>query len=257
MPRRPGWRAALAALVLAAPLHALAAAAPARDTPAIPDPPPPGAFVRAMDAWRAGDWTAARAAFAALAETRNHPQAAYMLARMAAAAQGGPRDVEGARHWLERAAEGGEPKALYLLGRQLLHGPPGRTGRDPERAIAFLERAERAALAWADLEAVAAANLALGMHYHRTGRYAEAAPRFRKAAEGGEPIAMFMFGAALFEGKGLPRDTRRAYAWIHRAAEAGIDGAAQVRDSIGALLDPGEIADIEAGRIDGRSGNLQ
>ena len=48
------------------------------------------------------------------------------------------------------------------------------------------------------------------------------------------------------DGRGVPRDAVRAYAWLHRATLDGHNNATRARDAVGAALTPAQLAEAEA-----------
>ncbi|MGA7802388.1 MAG: hypothetical protein WCC36_16445, partial [Gammaproteobacteria bacterium] len=62
----------------------------------------------------------------------------------------------------------------------------------------------------------------LGIHYARIGKLDTAAYWYRRAAEGGEPLAQTLLGSLFDRGSALPEDARAAYAWWRRAARSGL-----------------------------------
>lgn len=65
-----------------------------------------------------------------------------------------------------------------------------------------------------------------GLILFRTGRTGEAIPCLVKAAERGDARAQYIYGTALFNGDYVARDWVRAYAMMTRAAAGGIEAAA-------------------------------
>lgn len=84
------------------------------------------------------DLAAARNLYGRAAEAA-HPSAAYFLASVAAAGEGGPRDTAAAARWLSRGVELGSPHAMFLLANAYRAG----TGvpRDEARALDLYRRA--------------------------------------------------------------------------------------------------------------------
>jgi TPR repeat protein len=130
------------------------------------------------------DFVAARNLFAEAAQAGD-ARAQYNLGRMWLDGEGGPRDYVQAAKWSEKAAEQGIPAAQYNLGRMYEDGVGVR--RDPQRAAAWYE----------------------------------------KAAARGFGSAQVRLGDMLAAGKGIPADPKRA-AEFYTAAAAQGDGAARV-----------------------------
>ena len=72
-----------------------------------------------------------------------HAQAMFILSTMLALGEGAPRDVQGARRWLEAAAALELPEALQQLAMNLREGAPGYE-RDEARAAQLMDEVEHA-----------------------------------------------------------------------------------------------------------------
>lgn len=176
--------------------------------------------------------------------------------------QGVQRDLVQARAWLEKGAAGGNPDALYALGRAM-EDSEGQAGPDPVRAASLYRRAAekghalaalRYGLALADgsgvkrdpaeaqrllLQAqgsgVPEAALALGDLVARTPATRDKAANekiveaaiswYRYAADAGVPSAQFKLANAYFAGAGVARDPAQALRWYARAAQQGLPEA--------------------------------
>ena len=99
------------------------------------------AFDAASAAYDAGDYEAAYKLFLDLADD-NDIAAMRNVALMKRKGQGTDKDPEGARDYLERAADGGLPTAQYDLGQMLLDGEGGDA--DPKAAVPWLAMAAAA-----------------------------------------------------------------------------------------------------------------
>lgn len=64
-----------------------------------------------------------------------------------------------------------------------------------------------------------------GIRKFNEGRYGEALPLLKQAAEAGEPDAMAVYGAAFLQGRGVKLDGAQALHWIGKAHEAGSNQA--------------------------------
>jgi TPR repeat protein len=58
----------------------------------------------------------------------------------------------------------------------------------------------------------------------------------KKAAERGEPRAMLVYGTALFNGDGAPRDPLMAYAYVSRAAAQGLEPAKSTLEQMDQII---------------------
>jgi uncharacterized protein len=66
----------------------------------------------------------------------------------------------------------------------------------------------------------------LGLVLYDMGQKGDAIPYLQQSAERGEPRAQFVMGAELFNGERISRDLPRAYAFMKRASDAGLQRAA-------------------------------
>lgn len=112
-------------------------------------------------------------------------------------------------------AQKGDPDAEFDLGQayRLGRGVPV----DLAQAQIWLEKAATAG----HLDAETTLGLLLFDSGNRTG----AMRWLKKAAERGEPRAMLVYGTALFNGDGVPKDPVLAYAYVSRAAAQGLEPA--------------------------------
>jgi len=112
-------------------------------------------------------------------------------------------------------AEKGDSDAAFNLGQAY------RLGRgvsvDLAQAKTWLEKAARAG----HLDA----QTTLGLLLFDSGDRDSAMVWLKKAAERAEPRAMLVYGTALFNGDGVPKDPLMAYAYVSRAAAQGLDPA--------------------------------
>ncbi|WP_176441087.1 tetratricopeptide repeat protein [Oceanicola sp. 22II-s10i] len=205
-------------------LHAGAVAA--QDTSAAAGETPPATTGQAdplpemaeiEQAWRRGDFTTVRAGLKRLAEEAGTPLAQYRYGRVLFEGRGGPRDVEGAMAWLQKAVDQNQADAATLLARILLSGESAGTTRDVPRAAALLQRAATRG----DAEAQYYLGLLL-----RTGQTGAPDPEgafnwLLAAAEQDHLDAAYQLSQMYARGEGTAADTAQALAWLTKAAEAG------------------------------------
>jgi len=86
----------------------------------------------------------------------------------------------------------------------------------------------------------------MGVLAQTRDRYEEAARWYEQAARAGLTSAQVLLGSMYIDGRGVPRDAVRAYAWLHRATLDGHNNAARARDAVGAALTPAQLAEAEA-----------
>jgi TPR repeat protein len=112
-------------------------------------------------------------------------------------------------------AEKGDADAAFNLGQAY------RLGRgvsvDLARAQKWLDQAARAN----HLDA----QVTLGLLLFDSGSRDLALQWLKRAAERGEPRALLVYGTALYNGDGVPRDPVLAYAYVSRAAAQGLEPA--------------------------------
>ncbi|KAF8724835.1 hypothetical protein AX14_008580 [Amanita brunnescens Koide BX004] len=80
--------------------------------------------------------------------------------------------------------------------------------------------------------------LQLGIQYHEANKLEDSALCFEKSAneKGGCGIGMLMWGLTLRHGWGCPKDEKRGFKWLRRAAESAVEDLENAR--IGTSLDP-------------------
>jgi TPR repeat protein len=205
------------------------------------------------------------------AANAGHARAQLNLGILYLRGQGVPRDLIQARAWLEKAAAGGDPQALYALARTLSESGADVPGADPVRAADLYRKAAEKGHALAGLRyglalsegvgikrdlpaaqrwlmqarenGVPEAALALGDMAARTPASRDKAANERivqsalswydVAAQAGVPSAQFKLANAYFAGVGVPRDPSQAMLWYSRAAQQGLP---QAQHALGLML---------------------
>jgi hypothetical protein len=222
---------------------------PATDTTAeTPETTPSMAEVE--QAYQRGDFVFVRDSLKILAETDGTALAQYRYGRVLAEGRGGPRDMNAAAEWLQKAVDQNNNDAAVLLARIYLSA---KTKEAAEAAGGLLTRA-------------AARGHREGQYYlgllHRTGHGVEKSPEdsfnwflasaeqgfveaqyelaraysrgegvkasnpeserwLTEAANNGHVRAQFFLANALDQGRGVTQDRAAALGWYRRAAEAG------------------------------------
>lgn len=204
------------------------------------------------------------------AAAAGHARAQLNLGILYLRGQGVQPDLIQARAWLEKAAAGGDPQALYALGRALSESM-GQAIADPVRATDLYRRAAEKGHAMAGLRyglalsegtgirrdpaaaqhwliqaqqgGMPEAALALGDMAARTPASRDKAANekivqsalswYTIAANAGVPSAQFKLANAYFAGAGLPRDPAQALMWYSRAAQQGLP---QAQHALGIML---------------------
>jgi TPR repeat protein len=123
-------------------------------------------------------------------------------------------------------ATAGNADAAFNLGQayRLGRGVPV----DLAQAKNWLEKAARAG----HIDA----QTTLGLLLFDSGARDAAIVWLKKAAEQGEPRAMLVYGTALFNGDGVPRDPVMAYAYVSRAAAQGLEPAKSTLSDMDSIL---------------------
>jgi len=146
-----------------------------------------------------------------------HAYAARCLSALYCAGTDDPRDQEEAQHWLQRAAELGDPRAQAEVANLIVQGQTPLN-----ESVVHQWFAESAGKG----DPIGIFNLGIafaeGIGTPRDDR--RAAEYFRIAAEE-LPEAQYRFGRALAQGHGVECDPERAREYLERAASAGIPGA--------------------------------
>jgi len=112
-------------------------------------------------------------------------------------------------------ADKGDPDAAFNLGQAYRLGRG--VGQDYAAAQGWFEIAARKG--HVDAEAT------LGLMLFQTGNQAGSLRWLKKAALKGEPRAMLVYGTAMFNGDGMPRDPLLGYRLVMGAAEQGLEPA--------------------------------
>jgi uncharacterized protein len=123
-------------------------------------------------------------------------------------------------------AEAGDPDAAFNLGQayRLGRGVPTNLGA----AQSWFERAARKG--HVDAEAT------LGLMLFQNGNQTGGLRWLKEAAEKGEPRSLLVYGTALFNGDGVPRDPVLGYAYVSRAAAQGLAPAKDTLAQLDGLL---------------------
>ncbi len=153
---------------------------------------------------------------------RNDPQAQTTLGTFYQLGQAGLKpDFNEAMKWLQRAAQQGDPSAMYRVG-YMYYGGQGVAQSVPEAIRWFKKSAE---------SGFAIAQFTLG-NLFAEGRnlrlnYSEALRWYYYAAEQGYAPAQYQVGFMIFRGKGVPIDYIEACKWFYIAANSGDEQALQ------------------------------
>jgi len=205
-----------------------------------------------------------------LAAEKGHKRAQLNLGTLYLRGQGVPRDLIQARAWLEKAASGGDPYALYALGRAMSESSPAANADLVRAAALYRQAAEKghplAALRYgmalsdgiaikrdpvtaqrwlvhANDSGVSEAALALGDMAARTPASRDKALNekilrsaitwYEVAARAGVPSAQFKMANAYLAGAGVARDPSQALLWYGRAAQ---QGQIEAQNAMGIML---------------------
>ncbi len=131
------------------------------------------------------------------------------------------RDPQQAVGWLERAAEKSHPKALFALSGLY---SDGTVPQDDKRSMAYLKRAAETGLPSAQH------NLGIRYANGRDGRpdMPNAIAWLTKASIAGDPESQYVLADLLDRAPGGYRNTAESLAWMKRSADQGYRAAQQV-----------------------------
>lgn len=214
------------------------------------------------------------------AATAGHKRAQLNIGILYFRGQGVKRDLVQARAWLEKAASGEDPYALYALGRAMdesldpamadsvraadLYRRAAEKGhplaalryglalndglsikKDPVTALRWLRHAQEcgvpeAALALADMAARTPASRDKTAN-EKTVQSAVA--WYQVAADAGVASAQFKLANAYFAGAGVTRDANQAQTWYRRAA---LQGLPEAEHALGVMLVGGVAGQTDA-----------
>jgi uncharacterized protein len=132
---------------------------------------------------------------------------------------GGSKNPDQARRWFRRAADQGDPQAMFFMARMLLDAVGA--GADLHQAEHWFERAGDTGYAPAYNE--------LGLLYSqgklRPADLARAAAAFERGAKLGDARAQFNLAGCYMTGSGLEKDREQAAYWYRAAADQGLGDA--------------------------------
>ncbi len=143
-----------------------------------------------------------------------------LLAELLSLGQGVKRDVEAATFWYSKAAEGGDPNAMFKYALILMEGRLAK--QDKKKADELMHKAADAGVSLAEFNW---AQILVSQKPGNTG-LKEALPYYEKAAEKGIADAQYALSQIYLNLPGLDKDKRDlAKMWLSRAARAGYDTA--------------------------------
>jgi len=173
--------------------------------------------------------------------------AQYELGERMYEARGVPRDVPGAKQWIEKAAARGNAKAQYRLASMQFTGV-GMT-KDTEasrkkfqKCLPALEKLAQGGDADAQGKLGVLHVLGVGVDRDDT----KAVEYFQKAAGAGHAKSQEDLAQAYLSGRALPRNPTLAGDWFEKAAKAGL-GRAQIQLAILYVQGQGRRQDVPAG----------
>ncbi|MCZ6482852.1 MAG: peptidoglycan-binding protein, partial [Alphaproteobacteria bacterium] len=203
------------------------------------------------DAYKRGDYATAHRVWRSLADGGD-ASAQYNLGLLYHHGLGVERKLSEAAKWYGRAAENGDADAQKAIGDLYLKGFWGK--KNSAKAATWYRKAAEQGHAGAK-EALlrlgakrqggprqaapsdAPTEYQKGQAAYKRRDYAEAARRYRKAAEQGHVSAQFRLGIMYAKGRGVRRDYAEALKWYRKAAERGHSNA---QLSVGARYERGQ-----------------
>lgn len=129
--------------------------------------------------------------------------------------RGGLTSPKQALHWIERAARGGEPRALLELSRMVRYG--AAEGHNAQESIPLLEQsaAKRFATSVRELAEMYATGTLTPLDAERSLEY------YLQGASYGNAESMRRVGLAYLSGFGVKQDSAKAVEFLERAAASG------------------------------------
>ncbi len=153
------------------------------------------------------------------AANNGHSFSAIRLARAYALGEGVRKDPSKALRWADLDSDNLDPEVAYVIGASLLEGV--HTYKDVTKSRQLLEHAAA--------QGQARALVSLLRHLEsldaKGENFSQYLPRWRKAAELGEPEACGRWGSYLYYGIGVPADPNRALKFLEIAAAADVSSA--------------------------------
>ena len=189
---------------------------PAATVPAVrlPAPERDRDLRTALAAYEAGKARAAYDAYLRAAK-RGQPIGQYNVAVMKFNGEGTASDPQGARVWLEKAADAGFVLAQYNLGLLYENGA-GVSRSQAEANRWYLKAAEQGHV---EAELAIATQYLLGRGIDQD--LAQAARWYEQAAIGGNMDAQYSIASCYEHGEGVPMDRDKAISWYAAAARQG------------------------------------
>src|SRR3954471_13344640 len=129
-------------------------------------------------------------------------------------------------------AEGGDADAQFNLGQAYRLG----------RGVTINLGAARTWFERAASKGHVDAQTTLGLLLVQNGHRAQALKWLKQAAEQGEPRALLVYGTALYNGDGVTQDKVLGYAYVSRAAAAGLAPAKDTLAQLDELMPPADRA---------------
>jgi len=200
---------------------------------ALPAAVQPESLEQAITAYDRGDYGAAAALFASLAEDGN-PTAQMSLGDLYYDGRGLPQSDDAAMKWYRKAADAGQRQAQWRIG--LMYSEGRGVSQDRGEAVRWYRLAAEQGLPEAEY------NLALAYDFGdgTPQDYAEAVKWYGLAAEQGLALAQNNLGAMYQNGEGVAQDLGQAYKWYTIAAAHFAPSEDQDRDR--ALKNRAEVA---------------
>lgn len=172
---------------------------------------------------------------------QGNAEAQYHLGMMFNNGIGVDKNPNKAFEWFQRSADGGDPLGAYKLGCYYYGQFKGVVPVDEKKALESKLVAARAGYSLAQID--------VGMSFYHLEKYDEALRWWEEAAAQGEPRALYGLSVSYKEGKAVPRDIARAYAYFKLAklaSEGRINANAQATlDELARELAPDELKRAE------------
>jgi tetratricopeptide (TPR) repeat protein len=140
---------------------------------------------------------------------RGNPAAQYHVGMMLSNGIGTTKDPKHAFAWFEKGAAAGDLLASYKLGCYYAGQFVGVVALDAAKSFELKMAAANGGYSLAQVD--------VGLVFHRRGKFDEAIVWWTKAAEQGEPLALFNLARLYTLGTDVPQDRIKAYAYFKLA----------------------------------------
>ena len=180
-------------------------------------------------------------------QTKGSAPAQFSLGDFYFNGDGVKQDYSEAANWYRKAAEQNDAHAQYKLGFCYAYGRG--VAKDDAEAVKWIRKAAEQGESEAQIRlGLAYAQSIFGTNFDGLGLqqdYRQAVKWFLRAANQGDAMAQAALGVCFRDGQGVPKNRVEAYMWLNLASAQSVPGSAHMRDSLGRIMAPEEIAKAE------------